>query len=238
MNTEELSREDLLTLRLAKEKHEFRVCLVGKIVEVYPEERSVDIELVNKMVRPSTIYRTRTVYNYPFLLKRLTVMQGGSRGFLHTPLTIGDACLVLFLDEDTDDFLDNGSLGSEPTNNEKHTINNAIVLTGILPANQENKQYSADETRLNYQNSNVVLNDKIGVWNETEDLKAILTDLIDALKGLTIETANLVVTGTAPVGGGPIPDGKVIANASVLASSQNELAEIATRLGNLLADKQ
>lgn len=158
---------------------------VGSIVSYDPAKNTASLQIAMKRQLPNN-----EIIDYPVLQDCPVVFLSGGQSYLSMPIGVGDSCLILFNDRDIDTWWATGE-SNIPNTPRAHSLSDAICLVGVR--NQSNAQ----ELRTNA----VVLSGadkKIDIKNDITDLKTILSDLLTALKNLTVDMGGTPLPITAP----------------------------------------
>ena len=152
--------------------------------------------------------------DYPLLLQCPLIMVYGGLAGLTMPVRSGDSCVVLFNDRDIDNWF-GGVEGGLLNSNRLHSLSDGLILTGIKNTKTALSSYDTDNPVLYNGDTHIkVKSDKVLIENNSEQLGALLVELIDAVKAI-------VTVGSA-------------ATQTVDGASQTALNAIATRLEGLL----
>lgn len=155
------------------------------------------------------------------------VILGGGPSSLTFPIAAGDQCLVIFNDRDFDDWFQGGAVGPVATSR-LHAYTDAIALVGVRSKNHSLENY--DTTRTVWSNGTTLMalgNSLIKFQNDQHTLKALLNDLIDAVKDLVTATAAITVTGVSGGMGASGPPANVAAINAVTSTLTTVSSDIA-----------
>lgn len=102
-------------------------CMLGKI-------EKFDAKTMKAEVSPMVKYKNKdgNVENRPLLIEVPVSFIKAGPFVIRPPYKKGDIVLVVFADEDIDNVLLSGSV-SEPNSTRKHSLDDAIVVGGIMP---------------------------------------------------------------------------------------------------------
>ena len=162
-------------------------------------------------------YKLETT-DYPLLIDVPAIILGGGGFSQRFPIKKGDTCYLLFNDRDLDNWFDSGQVVGVATGR-LHSFSDAVAIVGLRSKAGALENYDPDRYEVtNGKISFSLSEEKAKIANATKNLKTILDNLINAVKGLT-------VTGVSGGGGtsGPPDPATVIA-----------LENVATDLGGLL----
>ena len=144
------------------------------------------------------------------------IILGAGGGHITMPNPVGTICLLLFLDRNIDNFMETGEQ-YVPDTARMHDFTDAIALTTFTTLANPIQNYDENAItifneglieevqKLSYikiypnliqiqaaDGANIELNDKVSISNSSQNLGALIKELILAIEGLTINT----VTGT------------------------------------------
>jgi hypothetical protein len=172
----------------------------GQINSINISEQTAEIKLQVKRRISET-----EIQEYPLLVDcPIFYLQGGG-AFLEMPIKANDYCLVFFCDRDIDTWWSSANI-AEPKTLRKHSLSDGFALVGINPKTQV-LSLSGDSVSLNASTY------KVNIKNDSEELKGLIDDLIDAIK-------DIVTTGSPPTH-------------TISAASQAQLIAVKTRFGLL-----
>ena len=105
-------------------------CMLGKI-------EKFDAVTMKAEVSPMVKYKNKdgSIENRPLLIEVPVSFIKAGPFVIRPPYKKGDIVLVVFADEDIDNVLLSGG-GSEPNSKRKHSLDDAIVVDGIMPFTQ------------------------------------------------------------------------------------------------------
>ncbi len=156
-------------------------CVQIGIIEAFDlNHQTATVKIALKQVAAIDPDGTRTIKEYPLVLKCPVMTLFGGVDFLSMPITAGDNCIVLFNDREIDNWLHAGN-GQTPTTPRLHDISDVIAIVGIRPLTNSIVGFLANGIRLSH-----------GGGNVTMDLK---TDLIETLATLFLHHGNVEITG-------------------------------------------
>lgn len=191
-----------VTLKDILDKHKEEIflemnCHAIGVVEKFNEDDQTCMVKINylksQLVRNAKgIYETVS-YEYPILLDCPTIFHTGATSGFTNPVKKGDSCVVLFNDRDIDNWF-SGANSTEVASNRIHSISDGIVLIGarnkanpIEGFDNENPHIWNGDTRIK------VKTDKVLIENSSDQLGALMRELVDAVKAIvTTNTADTV----------------------------------------------
>ena len=118
------------------------------------------------------------------------VITGGVGG-LQMPIAAGDECLLFFNDREIDNWYVSGEI-STPTSRRTHDFSDAVALVGVRSLSRLLVGYLADQVKLYYNNTSVVLDDTQIELNASDK---VVTNAASELNGDTIINGDLRVNG-------------------------------------------
>lgn len=207
---------------------------VGIISSFDPIKQIADVQLVDKATEEvfegnKIVTKTR---DYPLLSECPVFINKGASGGFTRPIAAGEYCLVHFNDRDIDNWFENGNI-QVPNTKRLHNISDCLVTVGFFSESSPISNYDNEATTMDYQGSNIKLNgdvdinsdqganinldDKVGISNNSQDLKLLVTQLITVLQNFVS-----VDNPAAPIIT-VIPDNTTQANLNQLLTDFNEL---------------
>jgi hypothetical protein len=151
---------------------------------------------------------------YPLLLQCPLMMISGGVAGLTMPVKSGDDCLVLFNDRDIDNWfsgLKDGKLNS----NRLHSLSDGMIFVGVRNLESAIPSYDAENPVLyNGDTKITVKSGKVLLENSSDSLGALMQELIDAIKAIT-------VLDTLP-NGATVPQGIIDPSALIAVASKLE----------------
>jgi len=123
---------------------------------------------------------------YPVLEDCPVFILNGGGASITFPIAAGDQCIILFNDRNIDNWYLDGSI-KEPRDNRVHSIADGMVLVGI--SDSAHAIVAPTQSACLNGGSN-----KVAIKNDEEDLKTLISDLLDWLLNLQI-----AVSGAAGV---------------------------------------
>ncbi len=159
---------------------------IGIIQSFDTATQTATIKLALKKVVSVNPDGTRTIEEYPLILKCPVMTLFGGVDFLSMPIVAGDNCIVLFNDRELDNWQATGG-GTAPTSPRLHDMSDAIAIVGIRPLTNSIVNYLANGIRLSH-----------GGGNSQMDLK---TNLIETIATLFLHHGNVEITGNTLIRG-------------------------------------
>jgi hypothetical protein len=125
---------------------------------------------------------------YPMLIDVPIIQHWNSQGGLQCPIVDGDECLLICLDVDIKNWLLYGGV-QPPKTNLTHSLDSCVAIVGLSNSNKTNNSYQTTQTRLFYNETQIVLDTLVQISNSQTNIHALLTDIksgLEAVKSLTI----------------------------------------------------
>lgn len=137
---------------------------------------------------------------YPQLLDVPAIIVGGGTTYLQFPIKKGDQCLVLFNDRDLNNWFAGNRAGPVATSR-MHSIADGIALVGF----QNVVSYDTNHAKLSNGNAEVGVpasasGSQVRIANADTTLYTLLSDLITAIEGITVNPGSFDVGGTPVTG--------------------------------------
>lgn len=157
--------------------------------------------------------------SYPMLADLPAIVLGGAGANLTFPIATGDQCLVFFNDRDMDNWIA-GAFTGAPATARLHSFADGIALVGLNKVSD----YDADRVVLRNGTAKIGLGESlIQFQNDVRSLKGLLSDLITAIKAISVSPGTFTAGATPVTGAGSISSG-----------SQTALDTVNTHIGELL----
>lgn len=165
--------------------------------------------------------------DYPKLTDVPIFYLGSPQSGITTPVKVGDQCLIIYNDRSIDSWFQDKKQ-STLSSNRLHSISDGVALVGIN-SSKDAIQWLSNGVKIYNGQTVVQLKEKITVKNASENLNAVLQDLVSQLKTLTTQIAAITVTSASPGNPTTVP-----INAAAITATGNQIQAIGTRIGNLL----
>ena len=160
---------------------------IGLIEEFNSSEQTCTVKinyLKTRLVRNQSGEYVETSYEYPLLLECPTIIYNGGGAGITMPISQGDSCLVLFNDRDIDNWF-SGSNGAPLATSRKHSLSDGVVLVGLNNKSSLIQNYDTDNVNIYNGDSSIkIKTDKIVIDNGTDQLGALLRELVDGVKSI------------------------------------------------------
>lgn len=164
---------------------------------------SVSAKPVNdKLWRDGLLLTRKPIHNIPL------VFPSGGGGVLSFPVKEDDYVLLLFSQEDIDNFLVQGNDSGKPNTLRKFSLTDAIAIPCVYPLGNDLKP-SQDDVELKFNDNKITLKkdgsvkvetaSTISVSNPQEELIALLSEVIETLENTTVNT----IYGASPLNSKP-----------------------------------
>lgn len=144
------------------------------------------VQIAMKQIKDILEDGTRIFEEYPIAGKCPVFFLFGGTDFISLPIAVGDPCILLFNDQEIDQWVKNGA-GQYPVSIRTHDLSDAIALVGIRPLTNSVVGYITNGIRLSHDGGNSKI-----------DIK---TDLIETLATLLLHHGNMQVSGDALIEG-------------------------------------
>jgi hypothetical protein len=193
---------------------------IGKIISVNFKQATCRVEIVHKYEDKNKNLSTRPLLSCPIKLNYTNA------GGVKQPINKGDYCVVLFNDVSIDEWFRNGGT-SLPVSQRQHHISDGVAIPFIFASNSVMPDYNNDNTEVFYNNTQIILKDKITITNNAADIKTILDSLItDYNEAVKSGLQSLIILDSI---GAPC----TIDSASADSLLDNAKDSILTNIGNL-----
>lgn len=165
-------------------------CLrIGVIDTFDAASQTASVILVDKKVIET--YFNTELKDYSLLTDCPVRIDKGAQGGLTIPINKGDYCVVGFADRDIDNWWQDGNI--QATNTARsHSLSDGMVIGIIRSAVNPIANYNNSATELNYQETKISLDEKVGIENSSKNLKTLIDSLFTVLQ-------NLKVVGEVPI---------------------------------------
>lgn len=185
---------------------------IGRILEFDKTTQTCTVEIMQIKQFNEEFFIPAPITQVPLIIL------GAGGGHITMPNPEGTICLLLFLDRNIDNFMETGEQ-YVPETSRMHDFTDAIALTTFTTLANPIQNYDENAiTILNdglieevqkisyikiYPNliqiqaadgANIVLNDKVNISNSSQNLGALIKELILAIEGLTVNTKSGTVT--------------------------------------------
>ena len=187
---------------------------IGRIIEFDKNTQTCTVELMILKQFNDQIITPAPITQVPLIIL------GSGGGHITLPNPVGTICLLLFLDRNSDNFMETGEAYA-PETSRMHDFTDCVALTTFKTAINPIENY--DENAITIFNdglieevrkisfikvypniiqiqtadsANITLNDKVSISNTSQNLGTLIQSLITAIKDLTVSTA----TGTVMAG--------------------------------------
>lgn len=124
------SQTDLLDATIRQVKKELNCVKIGVIQSFDADKQEVTVKIAQTQVTSIDKDGTRTLADYPLLMRCPVFFPSGGGLTLTFPIAAGDECIVLFNDRQLDNWLTSGA-GLPPTIGRLHDISDGIALVGL-----------------------------------------------------------------------------------------------------------
>lgn len=179
---------------------------------------TVTVKIAQQQVTSIQADGTRTLAEYPVLLKVPVYFPAGGGYTLTFPIAAGDECIILFNDREIDNWLINGG-GTAPTSGRVHDLSDGMALVGLRSNPRALTGISTTTTQLRSDDGHNYVEVAAGIVNINATVKINLTapqvNIIATETNITgiidVENQNGSLT-PCTVHGDIITDGDVVAD--------------------------
>lgn len=199
--------EDVIRQAIDARTLALRVSMPAKVVAVVGEQK-VDIKPLLK-TRPAA---ARAAIDQSIIQAVPVAMPMGANWFIKMPLAVGDVGLALFCDRSLDVFLaSDGADAVDPADARQHHMADAIFLPGLPTFSRQTQDGTPDLVLSNGENGASQLrirpDGKFQVKNQSQELLAIVYDVVGALSALAGDIGGLTaITLPSTAAGPPSPE--------------------------------
>lgn len=169
-------------------KKEINCAKIGIIQSFDAEKQEVAVKIAFQQVTSIKPDNTKTLAEYPLLLRVPVFFPSGGGYTLTFPIAAGDECLVVFNDRQIDNWLVNGA-GSPPSMGRIHDISDGIAFVGIRSNPRALASVSTNAVELRADDNSSKISMGGGQLN------------IVAPNGVNITTPQVTVSGDVVAGG-------------------------------------
>lgn len=166
---------------------------VGRINSFNSENQTAEVELIDKVVIPTS--KGNQLKDFPLLVDCPVVINKNKTGGFTRPITAGEYCLVLFNDRNIDTWFVSGGV-NEPADDRTHNLTDGLVIVGLFSNSNPLTDYNNAATEMNFGETKISLDSKVGISNSAKSLKDLVDQLIDALIALTVTDP---ISGALPI---------------------------------------
>lgn len=162
---------------------------IGIIQKFNSTNQTAEIQLIDKIIAPDGTIVTRSL-----LVDCPIIILKGGNARMTFPIKKDDCCLVLFNDNDIDNWFEAGGI-NELNTSRKHDLNDAIAIVGLFSSNNSLEEYDVDGWKVKNNDSQILLkegggelniDDKIELKNTLTSLKSIMDNLVTLLLALQV----------------------------------------------------
>ena len=146
---------------------------------------------------PTSKQQKTILVDYPFLVDCPVVCLGGGKAHLTFPIIPGDDCLILFNDRSLDNWFASGQ-NVELSDSRLHSFADGVALVGLNSQATSITTYDGTHADLRNDKAHVAISPtKIKIYNDTKNLKTVLTSLVDTCTNLEKACNKLVTAASA-----------------------------------------
>lgn len=96
------------------------------------------------------------IITLPKIVEVPVLFPSSGDALIHWPITRGDTVLLVFSERQIDEFVRSGKI-SKPSQTRKHSLTDAVAISGILPTNKTSKAENADDLIITRGDSKIVI---------------------------------------------------------------------------------
>lgn len=184
---------DLCVLMDAQKELTFRQTnchKVGRIVSFNSENQTAQAEL---MITRETEGK---VIEYPILVDCPVIFLSGGDSRITMPIKEGDSCLILFNDEDIDNWFTSGNKLS-PNTNRMHSLTDGFILVGMRNNANKVSNYLTNAINLRYNNSD------ISIYSDHIEITDGSCTITMSGGNITLEGSAININGNLSINGTP-----------------------------------
>lgn len=154
MNTKtpDIELIDVLERVQLKVKQDMNCIKVGKIKDFDSSSQTASVELIISKVIDISSDGTKSVRKLPLLVEVPVFVLGGLDSYLQVPVVADSPCIVVFNDDDLDNWLVNDQ--TTPDTTRKHDLSDAIAIIGIKNSTQERTDFDGEGFKLHLDSDN------------------------------------------------------------------------------------
>ncbi len=182
---------------------ETHVCLPGVIEAFDPVTVRAEVRIPLKRVNED-LDGNRSTYDWPKLTEVPVVFPHAAGFAITMPVAVGDEVMLIFLDRDPSRWLE-ASKEQRPETLRAHDLSDAVVLVGMNTKASQIASYNAtaleirapgttNRIRIEADGSIDIQGADLKIGDGTDDLLALLEDLIDVINAILIDS---IVNGAA-----------------------------------------
>jgi len=137
-------------------------CIPGKIESYNPTIKQASVKPLIKLKV------NNEVLGYPVIDNVPVIFQGTKDAVITFPIAAGDGCLILFSEQDMENFLSSTGNEVEPGDNRRYSVNDAICIPGLFPFASPGKTGGLTGLEVIYKNYKITIDDTGITLNSTD----------------------------------------------------------------------
>ena len=137
-------------------------CIPGKIESYNPTIKQASVKPLIKLKV------NNEVLGYPVIDNVPVIFQGTKDAVITFPIAAGDGCLILFSEQDMENFLSSTGNEVEPGDNRRYSVNDAICIPGLFPFTSPGKTGGLTGLEVIYKNYKITIDDTGITLNSTD----------------------------------------------------------------------
>lgn len=191
-----ISMADAIRQSILYQLNFIHTCLPGAIVSYdYTKQKAAIQPLLNKISFDDTDIPLPILQNVPVVFPR----SGGAS--LTFPVSVGDTCLIIFIERSIDLWKTNGGQVT-PDDNRKFNLSDGVAIMGLFPFSENSKAENNSDVMLTYNDSSIKIKNNGDVIIETASKIAIGNSVTELLQEISDTLAAIqLITVTVPSGG-------------------------------------
>ena len=127
---------------------------VGKIISFSAETMQAEVEIVVSRIVDIDSQGVKTLRRIPVLVEVPCIVLQGGGSFIQMPIKENDFCILLFSDEDLDNWIETDE--QKPASTRRHSLSDALCLVGINGKTSLLTQFDGDGIKLFLDDSNFI----------------------------------------------------------------------------------
>ena len=206
MDLRELFNDEIETIRSAMDARlsKVRTCVVGVVQAFDSVNLTVDVQAATMGIRQ--LPNNKASYEPLTLLSKVPVFcYRGGNALITMPVAVGDECLVVFSDRDTDTWWGTGGVNNVPFENRMHDLSDGFAIIGVFSKPNLPGSYSTTSIQVRSADGNTVVDlnpnsSKVTIKATTLEVDSTTVN-VNATSAATVITPTLTVDGNLQVNG-------------------------------------
>lgn len=121
---------------------------IGKIESFDKSTQTANVRIVIKRLIEESSQGVKTYREFPILLEVPCIIISGGGSYLEMPIKVGDSCLLLFSDEDIDNWMVTNE--NTPASTKRHDLSDAVCLVGLNNLTSPFIDFEGDKIKLQF----------------------------------------------------------------------------------------